>query len=498
MSEAKRHELSIKAKLDGKKVYASALSVSYAVDTYTSASITHFSGPKASSKSIEASNKDVFASMGKRQSAYFKSRSKPDANVDLKVDGKEVAQLDGYMCSTHYGFSSGSINQSDELLSEEALMDAFDASIYGSAPVINQLKEDSSSEYIFGKGPDELGWDIPKCISSILKDMVGSKGEKAWEDDDTMPDDEKEARRAQHEFNKTVFDKEIKPILSGSSKTFGWKDELSELSDQLPSLAEDIVTIITNKLLSASGNFLATLCGICDDFNCMFVPSTKKGKHSKLVNRAKVMDDKENLKIPIMTIDASAGSDNGVFPVLYAAVVCKAGVGSMLAEDGVNNLPWVCYPKDGPKRVKNTAGTILRVQAPAWFKETVDSDELSEDGDNEQEDDEMEAGKVDKSIKDKMDKQKKACKARAKLLKEWARQNYIWRALGGSVVTLATPMLKSVEVGKRYSVSDHSGRNLFTGFCTSVTHTVVSQGSRTAVTSIMFTHVEYPGFNLPK
>lgn len=496
MAEAKRHELHIDLKLKKKKVHPASVSMNFAVNSYPSVEVVHFTGPQASKKAIEASNEDVFKELGKRQKFFFKERTDPDAEIHLKVDSKEISKVKGYSCNTSYQFSVSNVAETTAFIDEVAIVDAFDSSIYTGA-LFSDVQSEGSSEFEFGKTPEEVDWSIPKCVVSILQDMC-DKGQKSWEDNDLMADEEKKARDKQHELNKYLFDKYIKKIWKKSEKDFGWKDELASMSAECNKLSDDIMALILNKLAGAAGNFLSVMLDIANDFNCLMVPEDGQGSGYKFVNKVKIMEDAKDAKLPVESLSAAAGAYNGMFPILYSVVICKGGVGDVHQEGGSNNLPWICYPKDGPERAKKAAGNIHRVQPPPWLQEVPDEFDVQEDGSNEEESEAPEPSKADKTAQEKKKNFKKTAKTRAEVMREWAKTDYVWSALQSSTATITSPLEKNIKVGNRYTVKDYKGKTLFTGFCNAVSHAVVTQGSQTATSTFRFTHVEFPGFTLPK
>jgi hypothetical protein len=84
-----------------------------------------------------------------------------------------------------------------------------------------------------------------------------------------------------------------------------------------------------------------------------------------------------------------------------------------------------------------------------------------------------------------------------KMINNYARNAFIRMALGNSSVTVETPCDLSLVPGRRYSVSASDGP-LFTGFLYGLRHHFqMDPGQGAANTQLNFTHVRFPGFQIP-
>lgn len=499
MSEVKVYRITTDLTVEGKKVYAASITFNQAINSYNSAELVHFNGPKAEDKAIKASNKDVFDELAKRQENQFGQRSGPDSMLGLNINDSGIMMFNGYISNTTYSFSPYVVSYRSSMTDEFAIVDSVDCSIYG-ASTFADISEEANTDYIYGKPPEENGWSIPKCLISIMEDMV-NKGPEHWDDNEDMPDEEKKARQRQHKLNEEAFNKYIRPMLERSEETFGWKDKLNDMAGDCNNLDQDIMLMLLNRLMAASGHFMSVLLSICEEFGCVLCPGPAIMPWGYyIISRERIMEGNESIQLKTSSLSMSIGSETGTFPILYAAVIDKAGVGDTSAENRINNLPWMCYPEDGPDKASSAGGSVLRVMPPSWYRDAPESIDLPKDGTVDKESEEIEESAVDKAADKLKDTRKTYVDARIRFMKEWARINYLWHALAESTAEVTCPLTDDgvVEVGKRYTVLDNEGNELFRGFCASVSCNVVSQGSQQALMHAMFTHVECGSFSLKK
>lgn len=497
MSEVKVYTITTDLTVEDKKVYAASITYNQAINSYNSAELVHFNGPTADKTAIKASDKAVFDELAKRQRNQFGQRKGPDALLGLNINELGIIVFSGYVSNTTYSFSPYVISYRSNMIDEFALVDSIDCSIYG-ASTFADVSEEANTEYIYGKPPAENNWSIPKCLISIMEDML-QKGPEHWDGNEDMPEEETKARNRQHQLNKKAFEKYVKPLLERSEETFGWKDRLQSMSGDCNNLDQDIMLMLLNRLMEASGHFMTVLLSICEEFGCVLCPGPAIMPWDYyIISRERIMEQEEQVQLKVSSMHMSIGCETGTFPILYAAVIDKAGVGDTSAENRVNNLPWMCYPEEGPDKASEAGGSVLRVMPPSWYRDAPESIDLPRDGSIEKETEEVDEGAVDKA-NDKLKQARKTyVDARVTFMKDWARINYLWHALAESTAEVTCPLTDDgvISVGKRYLVMDNQGVPLFRGFCSAVSCSVVSQGQQQALMQITFTHVECGDFRL--
>lgn len=497
-TQAEVYDIKTNLNIGGKRSYPAAFSITSSINRYSQLVVVHHNGTRAENSAIDITDDKVFKDMGQRQQDIFGSRSGPDTTMDVQVTGGKAdlkVNFKGYTVSPQYAFAISNVDKKDECIDEFAEVDAFDGSIYG------PIEKDEDRNFgagaaDYGKSPDELGWSIPKCVSSIIDDMV-NKGAESF-DDDVSADEEKNARKAQHAINSKVAGK-IKKMLSDSEDTFGWKDKLAEMAEDHYGMADSIHVALVNRLTSASGSFMSTLIGIGSDFNCYVVPEDDNGKIKyKFINRSKIYKDMKPITLPITSMQAKAGTDGGLFPISYVACISRTDDGDE-TRDFANSHPYVAYPEQNVQKVMTAGGSVSKVLAPYWLPDMQNiSTDLSDDGDPEEEGkDKMEQSTAEKAYDDKEKNRKEYRSVRVRVMKEWAKQFYLWQSLSASTVHLSGPLVKNISVGKYYNVKSVKGKELFKGFCDTVTYSVTTQGSRSATYTAYFTNVEFGSFQLP-
>lgn len=501
--EPKLYDLKTSVTIQGDKAHASRVQLDACIDSFKSLNLTHYTGSDASSKAIKARNSKVFEAMGKRQNTYFSDRGSPDVSASCKVKGSTVFKLKGYLTNSHYAFSSGSVAQSDQVLDQWSRIDAFDPSIYCSKPLSNTKDESKSCGFQFGGEkamPDRVNWYLPKTIKLVLEDMV-AKGPECWEGIVTEKH-EVEMRNHQHSLNKKLLPDVVK-MWENSMETFYWHKLFPEFLGQESDLSHMLMRTIMNRLSHASGSWLSTVLGICEDFCCYLAPGElgSSGNNYQIYHYKYAMQPEKmgKLKLPIIYLDARTGAYEGAFQIGYVVSVLKGAQVNTKAEGNRNNLKWNGWPEDGPSRIKGTAMAIEKIPAPPWYDPTVVLiEDLNDEGENDKEEGNP-LSKRGKAVQEQKRMQQDF--KNSTVMREWARVHYERMALNTSVVEIGTPLIpetaEDIEVGKRYKVRDYDGTDLFEGFLSSASALASSNGQRTAQLTLVFTHVEFLNFTLP-
>jgi hypothetical protein len=467
--------------VDGALVRPVAVELTYEVGKYGLLSVTHHQGPTAEDSAKLLSSPDVAIDMGNKQAAMFKQREAPDVTMQLSVTGGSAsykANFSGYLANSKHSFSAGSCGRSDQALDEIAIIDAFDCTVYNN-PTIDRQN---------GKIPlKECDYNLAKLIKWVIQECMKA-GTLTSQVETTLS---KKSKQEQSKINDKLWPT-IDKLLTDSVDTIGWVEEFKGTAGTLPVLSQALCTTILAAVKTTGGSFIGVLLSLCEHFQLLFIPDiTADGTVTyRLVNKAKVFENPEQLLVPVVSASMTAGSLASLFPVKYVAAISA----NMNAER--QSLPFQSYVVYPESRVTE-GSTAVKVTAPTWLTSINVYGKIDIKGEPKKETKLQGSASEEDVTRQEMTEQE-ATEANNEILKNWAKVIYQDIALGDASVTLTAPLLRNISPGKCYKVCNMKGENLFTGFCSTVTARVVSQGSRQATLTAVFSHVEMGNFSLPE
>lgn len=494
MSETKVCEVKTNLTVGGNKEYSARLSLKFFINQYAKVAIDFPpTDVQAQDAPMEVTSADVARRMGKFQEMVYKNRSEPDSTLEVNVtgDAEFTTGIKGLMMAPTFAFSPQQVLAGAVILDQFARVDLAKFSIY-EPEVVSEFDNDLMS---YGKTCADCDWDIPMTWYSMMEDMVNTGDQNGAFEDDTVPDDDKRARRRQHELNKKCLP--LIKELCENSKAFGWKDTLYQLSDEgLKGQTDTHIRQCLQRHLAASrGSFISTILAVCDDFQCFLYCEDNNGEtRYEMRSCYYAMDDPQDITIPIQSLQATTGSGNSIFPARYVVTTVKAPKG-YYSPNGSASTSFCGYPESNMEE----GGTALPVSPPTWMASILANIEAPESGESPQA-----KGFTSTSSKEKMEKVKDKFKSRnedtATILRHWLAVYYRWVTLGTSQATVTIPMVQKVQSGERYTVKNPAGDTLFTGFASYVTYNLQtgSGTSNSATVTIVFTHVEFGDFKLPE
>lgn len=473
--------------IDGRYVHPVSIELTHDVGKYGLLSVTHHQGPVAETSAKLLSSPDVARDMGNKQAAMFKQREEPDVEMSLYVDGGSADyafNFYGYLANSRHTFSAESCGRSDQALDKIAIIEAFDCTIY------NGRSFDVQEGVIPLK---ECDYNLAKLIKWVIQEWMNSGIYTSSSEAQLSM----KSKQEQSKINDKLWPI-IDQLLADSEDTIGWVEEFksSVKEGTTRSLSNALCTTISAALKTTGGSFIGVLESICDHFQLMFVPDSHYDEQTgtkmqyKLVNKSKVFENPEELRVPIVSASMTAGSLASLFPVKYVAAVSYA----MGAESqGVPYRSYVVYPES---RVTE-GSTAVKVTAPTWLTSINVYGKANTDGEPKKET-KLQGSASEEDVDHQEIAEQQTTVTNNELLRNWAKVVYQDIALGDASVTLTTPLLRNIAPGKRYNVCNMKGEKLFAGFCKTVTARVVSQGSRQATLTAVFSHVEMGDFSLPE
>lgn len=472
MSEDARKP-NIKLNIQGKTRHTTALAVNLQIGAYPRINVQHHTDVKAENEALKLSSADVTKEVGERQGVIFNTRENPD--IDLTVEEKTAGTLEfkGYLCNPKYSFSAYNVTMADEGLIEYAKLETLNYSIY-------EFPKSSTKEVPKIEDSKSLIEYIKKFIEELYKNGPGK--------DETAKISTRD-KEAQHEMNKQGH-KIFMQILENSIESAGW----DKLPQQFVKLGDPTCANLRIRLrsifCSSGGSFLTKLGQFCHEFQLLYIPGINNP--GKLANRTKLFKEAEPLEIEPISMNLSAGSHTGLFPVRYVAVYPPKVTISFkeVAPEAIKDM-YVAYPQPEPGII----ATSIPTTGPSWLNyDLADVQKLKKSKEVKRE---FKPGEVESKKKEQEQQLTERKKILEEILSEWGMSVYAWISLERSVASITVPLNFKPELGKRYEVKNKEGAALFSGFLIGIQHNLSSDGRGQALTTLDFSHIMAGDFKLP-
>lgn len=480
MADDKALEIQANVTIDGSDVHPTQIKLINAVNSLAQAQVTYIhKSSDADKQATDITASEIFEAMAQRQMKSFNDTPEAQGVRIMLTDAYEDSSIlfVGNTSAPSYSFSSDSVELTEDVQPDYAALNCLDLSIYDNA----QMDIDAIADTDY---PSNIAEFIKKVFENIIKN-----GLEKIETSETTGDITKECSKKQHEINEKVKQFAIQ-LFDNSKDTIGWdgvKDQLGAGSIHL--LKERIYAA----LRSNAGGFFNNLMHLAEEFQCVYVPELDN--IGKLVNKKKLFEDAETLKLHSVSLSARAGSI-GMYPVRAVAVKC---VGTVTADMDLiqdNNDYGIIYPKE-----LKPGGSILQVLGPQWLpSEHFTEAEVKpvKDGNDEQkiQQNTLEP-KSAQNVQVVIDANSQQVEKNEKVVEQWAETVYYWQALGQAYAILNTELNLKAKVGKRYTVEGDSGV-LFSGILNAVDHTITTgYQSCTAWSNLQFSHVIMGSASIP-
>jgi hypothetical protein len=450
----------------------------------------------AENQAADVATTEIAQEIGRLQTSIFSPRVREDASVQM-TDGKGGAlQFDGFTSSPEYSLSSRDTSRSITILHKVAMLSGYRPNIYKDVPLIGTSLSDD--KFIAGKrvaGVTDVS-DIATLLLNVNRAMfeqsndvflksgdagyyAGSKlGKKAYEEQDRV--------------NRIILDQVWLPILRASKNTTKWK-EFSNLEplDKISAGRHCLGTYLLQ-----GEDFFGTLRQFNEAFKMFLTPvfdsrvaileleneyiTKKAGSYKAEIIAVRFAGGNYNA-LPVTNVLVQGGEQTPGNGFSYASAFTNPGLaifpttstpgGSIIADTGP---PWLS------EALTNLEQDLLAYVPPIEDTKAVPSNYLS----------------ITKNLNKLYDKT--ILPNRQKLLEDWARKAYVRHSLMKATATLRVPLDLKAIPGNRIEVRNIRDEFLFTGFLNNVSHEMsgLSNNPR-AYTTLSFTHVVCPGFQLP-
>lgn len=484
MSDAtKAKDIQVEFKLDSKKRSPVSLTARLRLNTYPSITMAHHVSKKAESSAVEVTSNDICKEVGQKQKKIFTTRKKgqEDFDVTATVDGGGKLTFKGFSSNPTYNFSAFNVSISDTGVASYSGMDVLNYSIY---PAIDDANIRSIKPDLTDKT------SLVDIILEVESKIYGNWSEEAYEE---KTEDQKHNAIKCHEFN-TEFRSYFIELLEASRDTIGW-DKIGDYMKELAGLGEKLKERIWTILANASGSFSVVIQQLCSEFQLLYVPEWNKP--GKLVNRNKLFDNPENLKLDIVALAMSGGASQGLLPTRFVAV-------QPVAYDSTNNIRSIDSPTLDyiacPKELQE-GGTAIQRRGPLWLPYDAANYNSTAKAPKDGSAPKKKKGPVINAAKEQVQKAADETKKREEVmgnaLYEWGMSEYLWLSLASSVASVTIPLDFRIQPGKRYTVQNSKGKPLFSGYLIAITHSVTTESKGQALTTLDFSHIMAGDFKLP-
>lgn len=454
-----------------------------AVGTFPSAEITYHTVSAGITKAIP---QDLAGKMAAAQNGIYTSLQKDTITIDDGIGNSKT--FEGYIVNGAFTLATGEIGYRQTLIHKSAILNNLQTGIY----LFDNLYRVPSK---LPKG----GNTYSSWMKACLEDMVES-WQKSINVTTSVSKNTKDYMNKVHGENsapRQAWDS----ILADSKDENSYLEAIAGGSNDV-SLHNALVNFIRGVYSTASGSFLQSLDTFGSQFQIKYVPAIFSGEDStfgKFVPYAAMIENGEAKALSIRALSLRTGISD-IIPIGQVAV---HGVPTtMYRSKNPGGVPTSVPPEVAsfPESSDNP-GRSTKTMAPSWLP--INLDMGSSDDSSESPKDNLNAAIHKKTASEKVtEKQKVVDTVVRKAIVEWAKNMYVDLSISGAVAEVSVKLDLSWELGKPYAVQamleGGDGVDLFTGFLSSITHTISSNpASPRASTSLLFTHVRASGFSLP-
>lgn len=457
------------------------ISIEYSLSTST-----------AQNEAMRPQASTVVSLLGKQQTSAFEGKTTPDVSVDLTVDQESNAKedslhVDGYVCTSSVDVTTTSMTTSGVAMPKWAEMEALNYGIYSAS---------TKNAAAFASGAK--GDTFLDIIKDVEKKLFESWSEYQYEVLKKQDEHQAEQIKKIHLRNEKLRHY-FQDILDASKQTVGW-DKISEFLESqgsggdyvtpAQSLRDSVAMLISQTLQTGASSFMGTLLQLGALFQWVFVPSYDSSKPGKFLNQAYAVGGKaEPLKLEIINFAGNVQNAFGLQPVSHITVKTPPNNNAAAYKRNMD----VCAPKEAAEK----GGAQIVIPPPMWWfpgralVQKAAADKMASHPFGNM----VSLGvEVYPDLNAQTQEAMKQTPQELEAAYLWALVMYAWSTLAGSTAQVQIPGRFHLELGKRYTVQRTEGETLFTGLLIGLNTTINKQ---TTLTSLMFSHIMFPGFKLP-
>ena len=435
----------------------------------------------------DATGAEAMKRMEQFQENMFKISDAPNIKVSITdYEGKVLQEFGGYVSHPTYAHTTGSFGYGYKAISEYSRMFTLDTSVYS---VIDEKFRLSQYQKVIEKSEG-----IIQLMSNVLESMVkasevagGSAEDKLIETADPLSHANRKHIR---ELNEVPLEQWY-GVLERSAQLALVYPVFPEFKELLDPEKRSICKVVAAVYKQGGMTFHRKLMELCSMFQLSYIPNPKGLNAGMLISNEIIIATPESGKLDGVTASVGAGELSGM-PITHVALVSPKR--KMHRVEGKVDIQVVT---SWPEKSK-FAGAIKRQPTPAWLPISMEwiRDEMRTSAKSISPDEyknrKLNLAKYHKSITS----QKSAIN---KILRRYARNEYIQLALGNAVSSVRMPYApdQDYELGFNLEAS-LSNDTKFTGVLHSLSHTLSINGDTgAATTNMVFKYVQAGNFKLP-
>jgi hypothetical protein len=434
--------------------------------------LKYSSHPDGGDKVINPTAATLITAVAAAQKQLFAA---PAQKTVILNDGKNSYTFTGFDSGPHHEVTYGGVNNGQSVTHVCSKLQYLNTSIYV-APVDKSMLKLSIEP--------KAATSVAGYMRVVLEDMLTSY--KDSQDTANSGDAEAVIRETIHNSNKTIINDYWYPILEASAGvTFEGFASFVEDKNNCEALADAILTVYSNQ----AADFFIKMDQFSTMFQMLFVPDYKDtSKPGKFISYKDVVNSPTPKTVSIRALSMQPGARSFLPCTSVAMLGLPNGSLQHLKMDGtVSRAALASWPDPVP-----TTGTIATISAPPWIPADICPDKDIQVGEN------LDCEAYAAALDAENGKTKDITDGIIAIAKDFCHVNYVYSALSDATATVVTLLDFTWEPGKRYTVKQDAGGNLFDGFLRGVEHRIASSPGRTdATTQLIFSHVEANGFTLP-
>ena len=491
MSTAKVYAPSAVVTLDGNRQNCNQIVLNLTAGNVSTATCTLHANKNADGggSAYNALSAPMVETLAALQTRIFSKRSTPDGQITVN-DGKgNKLVFNGYTSNPTYTCAPGFFGVPLTFAHESVRLSSFNGSIYAPTSIYKTL---AGSGLIIPQNGAFSVTDSNPCLryKNVLKLMMDSFMPSRVDGQTNNSPFAVAYREKIHAENSFIIDM-LNAVLANSPGA-----DWAEMAGLDLKRHEDANLFVCDNILTQTGNFLDNLNGLAQAFQLEMVPDFTGPSVAHFIAYKDIGDGAgTTLALPIADFNFSGG--NRLFwPVtnvfihgpLESTWRGAAGLGA-----GAMGAPMAgMYPK-----TLTSGGLILHDSGPPWT--TTNIPLASAAPPTADPDPSMNLAEWQAHHRDIMQLATSVQDQKLQpIVDRWAKSLFLYAALQQSTATLPIPLDVSILPGKRYTVTNLAGDQLFSGFLAQVSHTYATapqQGKATTV--LMFSHILAGGFRLP-
>ncbi len=461
--------------------------INIATNAHTSASFTAYTGSEAATSSSRVLSTDAAALMGRAQQIAFGLRTDTDTKINM-FDGESAQDWDMFLTGPTYMMNISALKPAFAAVAKSALIGNLKLDIYttftgreqGNKSLLSAGRKIVQGE---AKSPN-----LATRLRELTERLIAY-----WENNKRSTNATTNLLAEQrHSINLRGPLTQWYELLDASVESLKPTEEWLGLLSTSANIAfnNEVLTI----LRSQSHDFQEVIDTLCSEFQLLHVPG-RNGKIGKLAPLAVMI---ESPAFPLL-LHANSLLLNGdisqdLLPVQQVLIrgmprsAHKASIDPALRKTDQGDYFLGGYPES---RAAAT-GAVEIVPLPFFLGAALQR--VTKISGNKPPDKDRVGQNM--SVIDRLSVEL-ASELAEKLVAQYARNIFYDKALGGTSSSVTVPLDVTLQPGNRYEVKTEQG-TVFTGFLAGVTHSLSkSGGGGQASTSCQFTHIIFPGFELP-